>query len=70
MITIKNEPKRYVGVENRVQIMALVLAIVFTIPCLRLWHLQIVKQRDFQDMADAQRISETTLESGRYFRPG
>ncbi len=65
MITINTEPKRYEGVENRVQMMALALALLFTIPCLRLWHLQMVKQRDYQHTADAQRISDTTLESDR-----
>jgi cell division protein FtsI/penicillin-binding protein 2 len=43
VITINNEPKRYEGVENRVQIMALVLALVFAIPCMRLWKLQIIE---------------------------
>ena len=65
MITINNEPKRYEGVENRVQIMALVLALVFAIPCMRLWKLQIIEQSVYQSVADDQRISETTLESDR-----
>jgi penicillin-binding protein 2 len=65
MITITNEPKRYEGVENRVQIMALVLAVVFVVPCFRLWDLQVVRQQDFQHTADAQRISDQPLESDR-----
>lgn len=62
---INNEPRRYEGVENRVQFLALVLALVFVVPCLRLWHLQVVKQSEYQSMADDQRIEETTLESDR-----
>jgi penicillin-binding protein 2 len=60
-----NEPKRYEGVENRVQFMALVLALAFVAPCLQLWQLQVVRQSEYQSMADEQRISETTLESDR-----
>ncbi len=65
MITLSNEPKRYEGVENRVQIMALVLALMFTIPCLRLWKLQVVDQSVYQSTADDQRIHEEPLESDR-----
>jgi penicillin-binding protein 2 len=62
---INNEPKRYEGVENRVQFMALGLALVFIAPCLQLWQLQVVRQSEYQSMADDQRIKETTLESDR-----
>lgn len=65
MTTINNEPKRYEGVENRVQFIALVLALVFVAPCLQLWQLQVVRQSEYQSMADEQRIKETTLESDR-----
>jgi len=65
MITLKNEPKRYEGVEMRVQLIALVLALVFVLPCMRLWRLQVVEQRVYQSAADAQRISEMTLKSDR-----
>lgn len=62
---INNEPKRYEGVENRVQFIALGLALVFIAPCLQLWQLQVVRQSEYQSMADDQRIKETTLESDR-----
>ena len=65
MITLKNEPKRYEGVENRVQLLALLMALVFIVPVLKLWYLQIVKQSEYQDKADDQRIWPTTLESDR-----
>jgi len=65
MTTINNEPKRYEGVENRVQFLALILALVFVAPCLQLWQLQVVRQSEYQSMADDQRIKETTLESDR-----
>ncbi|MBL8440038.1 MAG: hypothetical protein JNK96_02350, partial [Betaproteobacteria bacterium] len=65
MITIKNEPKRYEGVENRVQFIALALTLVFVVPVLKLWYLQVIKQSEYQGKAEDQRIWETTLESDR-----
>ena len=65
MITIKNEPKRYEGVENRVQFLALAMALVFMAPLLKLWQLQMVNQSVYEGMAEDQRIWETTLESDR-----
>ncbi len=62
---INNEPKRYEGVENRVQFLALILALVFVAPCLQLWQLQVVRQSEYQSMADEQRIFPQTLESDR-----
>jgi len=65
MITIKNEPRRYEGVENRVQLLALALTLVFIAPVFKLWQLQVIKQSEYQGMADTQRISLTRLESDR-----
>lgn len=65
MITLKNEPKRYEGVENRVQLLALLLTLVFVVPVLKLWYLQVVKQSEYLGKAEDQRIWETTLESDR-----
>lgn len=65
MITLKNEPKRYDGVENRVQLLALLLTLVFVVPVLKLWYLQVIKQSEYLGKAENQRIWETTLESDR-----
>lgn len=65
MITIKNEPRRYEGVENRVQFIALGMALVFLAPVLKLWHLQIINQSEYLGKAEDQRIWPTTLESDR-----
>lgn len=65
MIGIQNEPRRYEGVEFRVQFLALGLVLVFLAPLHKLWQLQVVNQSEYQGKADSQRIWETTLESDR-----
>jgi len=65
VITIKNEPKRYEGVEHRVQLLALGMAIVFLAPLFKLWQLQVVNQSEYLGRAEDQRIWPTTLESDR-----
>ena len=58
-------PQRYEGVEQRVQLVALVMILAFSVLCVQLWRLQIVNLARFQQMAEDQRVWPKRLKSDR-----
>ncbi|MFP4501145.1 MAG: penicillin-binding protein 2 [Candidatus Hydrogenedentota bacterium] len=61
----QKEPKRYQGVEARVQLLALVMALVFAALLYQFWHLQVVRLAEFREAAETNRVREERLKSGR-----
>lgn len=62
---VKKEPKRYAGVENRVQFVALALAIAFCGLLYQFWNLQVVRLAEFKEAAESNRVREERLKSDR-----
>ncbi len=60
-----DEPRRYEGVENRVQFTAVVITLAFLILVGQLWHLQVVEQGLYRAMAEDQRVWPKRLKSDR-----
>lgn len=59
------DPKRYEGVELRLQVFAFVFAGALVALGAQLWHLQVVRQGEFAEMAEANRIRPERLKSDR-----
>ena len=64
-MTGKKEPRRYEGVENRVQFVALSLAAAFGVLLYQFWQLQVVRLAEFQEMAETNRVRNERLKSDR-----
>jgi len=61
----RKEPKRYEGVEKRVQWVALALAVAFAWLLQQFWQLQIERLHEFQEMAETNRVRNERLKSDR-----
>jgi penicillin-binding protein 2 len=59
------EPQRYEGVERRVQVVALGIAITFSLLCVSIWRLQVINMRQFREMAEDQQVWPKRLKSDR-----
>lgn len=72
MMNLK-EPTRYQGVEMRVQLTALGLALAFSVLVWKLWQLQVVDQQQYTSLAEENRVWKKRLKSDRgviYARDG
>lgn len=58
-------PQRYSGVENRVQVVALGLAVAFGLLCIQFWRLQVVHHREYVELAEENRVRLERLKSDR-----
>jgi len=61
----EQEPKRYEGVEMRVQWIALVIALAMVVLCLKFWQLQIVEMHEYAELARDNQVWEKRLPSDR-----
>lgn len=61
----RKEPRRYEGVENRVQLFALALALAFGALLYQFWQLQVVRLSQYQEMAEDNRVRNERLKSDR-----
>jgi len=61
----EQEPKRYEGVEMRVQWIALVIAIAMCVLCMKFWQLQIVEMHEYAELARDNQVWEKRLPSDR-----
>ena len=59
------EPKRYEGVENRVQLLAVTLTLAFAGLLYQFWQLQVVRLDEFKEAAQNNRVREERLKSDR-----
>ncbi len=59
------KPLRYEGVEQRVQLVALGLAVALALLALQFWRLQVVDLHRFQEMAEDQRVWPKRLKGDR-----
>jgi penicillin-binding protein 2 len=64
MINLK-EPTRHPGVEMRVQLTALGLALAFSVLVWKLWQLQVVDQQQYTSAAEENRVWKKRLKSDR-----
>ena len=64
MLNLK-EPTRHPGVEMRVQLTALGLALAFGLLVWQLWQLQVVDQQQFSSLAEDNRVWKKRLKSDR-----
>lgn len=72
MLNLK-EPTRHPGVEMRVQLTAVGLALAFGVLIWQLWQLQVVDQQQFSSLAEDNRVWKKRLKSDRgviYARDG
>jgi penicillin-binding protein 2 len=60
-----NAPVRYVGVENRIQLMALVMTLAFGILCVQFWRLQVMNLSHFREMAEDNRVQTARISADR-----
>lgn len=56
---------RYEGVELRVQLVALGIAMAFSVLCIQLWRLQVIHQVEYQSRAEENRVWPQRLKSDR-----
>ncbi len=59
------KPLRYEGVENRVQVVALLMTLAFSLLCVQFWRLQVVLLSEFTEMAEENRVWPKRLKSDR-----
>lgn len=60
-----NEPRRYEGVENRVQLVGLLLSIAFALLCAGFWQLQVLSLGKFSELAEENRVRTQRIGSDR-----
>lgn len=60
-----DEPKRYEGIQNRVQFTAVIITLAFLLLVMQLWRLQVVDQGLYRAMAEEQRVWPKRLKSDR-----
>ena len=65
LISGKNEPPRYEGVETRVQFFGVLLMLALAVLCVRLWSLQVLNLSEFTALAERNRVWQTRLASDR-----
>lgn len=61
----KKEPRRYEGIETRVQLVALGLAAALSVLLFQFWQLQVVRLSEFQERAETNRVRNERLKSDR-----
>lgn len=59
------KPLRYEGIEQRLNLVALGVAVAFVLLCVQFWRLQIVNLQYFQEMAEDNRVWPKRLKSDR-----
>src|SRR5690606_23010807 len=60
-----NEPRRYEGVENRVQLVGLLFAVAFAVLCGGFWRLQVLNMDKFSELAEENRVRTQRIGSDR-----
>lgn len=61
----EQEPRRYEGVEMRVQWIALTIAVAMCVLCMKFWQLQIVEMHEYAELARDNQVWEKRLPSDR-----
>jgi len=59
------QKKRYEGFESRINLLAFLLLVAFTVLALRLWNFQLVHGAQYADVAEQQRLMNERIQSPR-----